>query len=314
MKDRLVRGLCSGVIFKSVFICSIALVTVSGALAGEGPGGGGATGSDNVPSSPMEAQLPAWDTFARTTILGNSKISDHGGALTMQEVDAGFSKRFSLSPRFVFSAGLHYSLRSIDAPAEARLPTSLQRMAMNMHGSYRLNDKVTFGLMVSPGLSGDFKIITSSDLRVPVGLSVHYKISPRVTLTGGFMYRIGNSELPLLPMIGAMYQASEEWAFSLAFPRTGVTFKPYKTTEYYLGAEFSAGEYQLHDPTIGASIVSYRDFRAVTGAKWRLFPNIELGVAGGYSFGRKFVFRDGARDDVNVNSAPFGRIELRFLW
>ena len=82
----------------------------------------------------------------------------------MQEVDVGFGKRFSPNPRFELSTGLHYSLKNIDAPGDARLPTSLHRVAVNMGGSYRLNDNLTLGLMASPGLNSDFKVITSSDI------------------------------------------------------------------------------------------------------------------------------------------------------
>ena len=306
----------SGVLI-SVLICSIALVTVSGAPASESSNVGDAKSGGNsgdTPSSGVQAEPRQWETFARTTVLGSSGMSGYGGILAMQEADAGFRKRFLLNTRLELSTGLHYSLRNIDAPREALLPTSLHRVAIDMQGSYRLNDKLTLGLMVSPGLSSDFKVITSSDMRIPVGLSANYHVSPRVTLMGGFMYVIGNSELPLLPIIGAMYQPSERWNFALAFPRTGVMFKPNKATEYYLGAEFSAGEYQLHDSALKADIVSYRDFRAIAGAKWALTPVVELGVAGGYSFSRKFVFRDSSRDDIDVNGAPFGRVELKFLW
>ena len=70
----------------------------------------------------------------------------------------------------------------------------------------------------------------------------------------------------------------------------------------------------MHDPTIGANIVSYRDYRAVTGIKWVLSSVIELSVAGGIlPLGRKFVFRDGTRDDVDVHSgSPWTRQNSSF--
>ena len=324
MKGRLLRGFCSAMRLKmdsgiliSVLICSIVLVTVSGAPAFESSDVSDADGgskSDNTPSSGMRAEPRQWEVFARTTALGSSGMSGYGGNLTMQEVDTGFRKRFIINSQLELSTGLHYSLRNIDAPGEALLPTSLHRIAMDMRGSYRWSDKLTLNLMVSPGLSSDLEVITSSDIRVPVGLSANYHVSPRVTLMGGFMYVAGNSELPLLPVIGAMYRPSDQWSFALAFPRTGVAYKPSKETEYYLGAEFSAGEYQLHDSALKADIISYRDFRAVVGTEWALLPSVELGVAAGYAFSRKFVFRDSSRDDIGVNGAPFGRVELKFLW
>jgi hypothetical protein len=325
MKGRLLRNVYLNMKLKMhsnalipVFICFMALVTMSSALASESPDIRDTqygNNSNSTSSLNTQVQPPQWDILARTTVFVGSGISDYdGGSLTMQEVDAGFSKKFSLNPRVELSTGLHYSLKNIDAPEDARLPTSLHRVSVNLGGSYRLNDDLTLGLMASPGLNGDFKVITSRDIRIPIGLHARYRVSQQLTLTGGVMYTIGNHELPVLPMIGAMYQPSEKWTFTLGFPRTGVMLKPNKATEYYLGAEFGGGEYRLHDSSIGANIISYRDYRAVTGIKWVLSPVIELGVAGGYSFGRKFVFQDGTRDDVDVHNTPFGRVELKFLW
>lgn len=301
-----------------ILICLATLVTVFPALALEEPDVRDNERSNSyngsTPSSITQAQPPQWDTFVRTTEFTGSRVHSYGGNLTMREVDAGFARKFSVNSRFELSSGLHYSLKDIDAPEDARLPTSLHRLALNMGGLYRMNDNLSLGLMVSPGLSSDFKVITSSDIRVPVALHARYRVSPRLTLTGGLMYAIGNHELPLLPVIGATYQPSEKWTFALGFPRTGVILKPNKTSEYYIGGEFGGGEYRLHDVSKGANIISYSDYRAITGVKWTLSPVIELGVAGGYSFARKFVFHDGVRDDVNVNSAPFGRFELKFMW
>jgi hypothetical protein len=295
------------------------LVTVSPVLALEKTGfrdnehSNSYSDSDSVPSSITEVQPPQGDTFVRTTVLAGSGVVKYGGNLNMRDVDAGFNRKFRVNSHFELFSGLHYSIKDIDAPEDARLPASLHCLALNIGGSYRMNDNLSLSLMALPGLNSDFKVITWSDIRVPVALNVHYLFSPKLSLTGGLMYAIGNRELPLMPVIGAIYHPSENWTFALGFPRTGVMFKPNKTTEYYIGGEFGGGEYRLHETDIGADVISYRDYRAVTGADWTLYPDIKLGIAGGYSFARKFLF-DSERDDVNVNSALFGRFELKFMW
>lgn len=304
-------------IFTPIVVCFVLFAAMSCALASESSDMQDAaleSNFDRAPSLDMPENRPDWETFARTTIFADGGISDHGGNMAMQEMDVGFSKKFRQNPRFEFSAGLRYSLTNIDAPGEAKLPTSLHRLAATVGGSYLLNDKLTLGLMASPGLNSDFKVITASDLRVPVNFHIRCKVSRALTMTVGLAYSIGNSELQLLPMVGAMYQPSEMWIFMLGFPRTGVMLKANKTTEYYLGAEFSAGEYQLHDQAVGASVINYRDYRAVTGINWALSPNIQLGLAGGYSFNRRLIFRDAVREDLDIDNAPFGRFELKFLW
>jgi hypothetical protein len=300
-----------------ILVYIMTLVTVSPALALENTGfkdnESSNRYSDSVPSSISEVQPHQGDTFVRTTVLAGSGVDQYGGNLNMRDVDAGFNRKFSVNSRLELFSGLHYSIKDIEAPEDARLPSSLHCLALNIGGSYRMNDNLSLGLMALPGLNSDFKVITWSDMRVPVALNVHYLFSPKLTLTGGLMYAIGNHELPLMPVIGAIYRPSENWIFALGFPRTGVMFKPNKTAEYYIGGEFGGGEYRLHDADKGADIISYRDYRAVTGADWTVCPDIKLGITGGYSFARKFLF-DGERDDVNVHSALFGRFELKFMW
>jgi len=73
-------------------------------------------------------------------------------------------------------------------------------------------------------------------------------------------------------------------------------------------------EYHLHDPSIGANYISYRDYRTLTGADIQLFPFVKLGISGGYAFARKFVFYERNRNDVNLDGAPFGRLDVMFTW
>jgi len=67
-----------------------------------------------------------------------------------------------------------------------------------------------------------------------------------------------------------MYLPSEKWAFALGFPRTGVVFKPNRVTNLFVAGEYTNGEYRLHDSSIGADIISYRDFRALAGINIRI--------------------------------------------
>jgi len=294
------------------------LLTLSPAPASESPDAGHGKHSDNsagdAATLPANKQAPQWTAFARTTALAAAGVDDYTGNLSMWEVDAGFTGKSNVNPGFELSWGLSYSLKDIHAPQAAQLPSSLHRLAVNMGGLYKVSEALSVGFTASPGLSSDFNAVGSSDIRAPVGLYVRRQMSPKLTLTGGVIYAIGNEELQVLPIVGATYKPSEAWTFSLGFPRTGIVWKSDKRAEYYLGAEFSAGEYRLHDASVGARVISYRDYRAIAGAEWALHPSIKLGIAGGYSFGRKFVFQDGSRDDLTVNSAPFGRLELRFMW
>lgn len=298
----------------SAICCIITVVASSHALAQEVNEVEKLNG--DVLSLAERPQRSPWEASVETTWLPGSRVHDIGGDLTMGEVKVGFARRFSISPQFELSTGLHYSLREIDAPDAARLPESLHALSVNMGGEYRASDSLTLGISVSPGLSSDFKSFATNDVRVPVSLHAKYQMSKALSLLGGIAYtgEKQNHSSPVLPVIGVLYLPSEKWEFALGFPRTGVVFKPNKETELFVAGEFSRGEFQLHDSSIGADSISYRDYRALAGAEIQLFPFAKLGISGGYAFARKFVFDEGDRSDINLDGAPFGLLAVKFTW
>lgn len=296
----------------SVICCIVTVAASSYALAQEVNEAGKQNG--DVLSLAERPQRSPWEASVETTWLPGSRVHDIGGDLTMGEVKAGFDRRFSISRQFELSTGLHYSLREIDAPEAARLPESLHALSVNLGGEYRASDRLTLGIRVSPGLSSDFQSFATNDVRVPVSLHAMYQMSKALSLMGGIAYTGQNHSFPVLPVMGVLYLPSEKWAFALGFPRTGVVFKPNKEMELFVSGEFSGGEFRLHDSSVGANIISYRDYRALAGAEIQLFSFAKLGISGGYAFARKFVFYEGNRSDVNLDGAPFGRLAVTFTW
>ena len=269
---------------------------------------------EDVVSLAERVERPRWDASLVTDWLPASGIQGTGGDISMEEVKVGLGRRFTITPRLELSTGLRYSQQNIDAPQSALLPGTLQTVSLSLGGEYRTSEQLTLGLRVSPGLSSDFKSVTTSDVRVPVAFTAQYHVSKELTYLGGIAYTSGSHAFPVLPILGVLYEPSQRWTFAFGFPRTGVIFKPRKGLEFHLGAEREGGEYRLHDPSIGAEVISYRDFRGVAGVDVSLFSFLKLGVSGGYSFARRFVFYDGNRDDVRLDSAPLAKLEIKCAW
>ena len=103
----------------------------------------------------------------------------------MEEVKASVTERFSITPRLQVSAGARYSLRQIDAPESARLPESLQSVSVNLGGEYRATDRVSLGVKIAPGLSGDLTAVDSKDVTVPVVLHARGRLTDKLVLFGG---------------------------------------------------------------------------------------------------------------------------------
>jgi hypothetical protein len=261
-------------------------------------------------------ERPPWEASVGATWLPGRTVdtADAVGKLRMSEVKFGLTRRLSIKPNFNLSTGLQYSLRDIDAPEALRLPDSLHTVALHLGGEYHASDRLTLGIRVTPGLSSDFRSITTDDLRVPVALQAKYRVSQALTLTGGLAYTGQSHSIPILPVIGVLYLPTDKVTLAFGFPRTAIVYKKSRETELFLAAEFAGGEYGLHDSAIGADVIRYKDYRAVAGIEFPLLPVAKVNLSGGYAFSRKFEFYEGDRADVRVKSAPFGRMEVKFSW
>jgi hypothetical protein len=296
----------------SAICCILTVAASSGALAQET--NESAQPDKEVLSTQKQRQQPLSDVFAETTWLPGGTIRSTGSDITMGEVKAGFSRRFVIDPKLDLSAGMSFSFRKIDAPDTANLPEALYRLSLDLGGAYHVNERLTLGLKVSPGVGSDLKSLDADDIRVPVAVHAGFQATKTLSLLGGIAYTGLNHSYPVMLVLGARYVPSEHWAFALGFPRTGVMYRPNRDIDLFAGAEFSIGEYQLHDPSLGANVISYRDYRALVGADFRFCSFAKLGIAGGYAFARKFVFYEGNRNDINLDGAPLGRVSLTFDW
>ena len=261
-----------------------------------------------------QTALHPWNASVDLTWFPDSNIRNTGGKIGMQEVEATFGRSYLLFTDFTLSTVFAYSLKKLDAPDSARLPEELHTLSVKFGVNYQLNRNTALTFLVTPSLNGDFKEIGANDIRTQLGIMGRYHMSAKLTLLAGLIYQQGYKSFPVLPVIGAIYRPNEQWTLSLAAPRPGVTYSPSQTSSYYIGGEFAGSEYQLHDASLGAQIINYRDFRALAGAEYLLFSAIKVNIAGGYDFDRKFVFYDSSREDVNIDDGPFARVGVSLVW
>lgn len=255
-----------------------------------------------------------WHSSVNYAWLPDSHIRSSGGDVAMKELEAVFGRNFGISSKFSLSTDLAYSNLDLERPASARLPEELHTLSLKLTGNYQWDKDLALNFLLSPSLNGDFKAIGSEDVRTQLGFLARYNSSAATTLIAGIIYQQGNETLPVLPVLGIIYHPSDQWLFSLAAPRPGITYSPNRNSSYYITGEFSGKEYQLHDPPIGAKKISYRDYRASAGAEYTLFQAIKLDIAGGYAFGRKFVFYDSIRDDLRIENGPYVKVGVSAGW
>ncbi|HET6418927.1 MAG TPA: DUF6268 family outer membrane beta-barrel protein [Geobacteraceae bacterium] len=298
---------------KTAIVCSLLISAVLAVRAEAADSSGEETAQEMMSTATGKDRHP-WSADISQTWLPDSGIRNMGGNIEMSETEIRFGRKFAISSTLSLSTGLAYSLRDIDAPGTARLPDKLNTASVEIGGNFRISKNLFLDVMVSPGLNGDFKKIDRDDVRTQVGFMGRYNTSEKLTLLAGLVYQEGYKSYPVVPVLGFVYRPDEHWTIGLAAPRPGVTYSPDKKSSYYLGGEFTATEYQLHDPSLGAKIIEYRDFRAVAGVEYTIFSAVKIGISGGYAFGRKFRFYDGTRNDIRVDDNGFVRLSAGVVW
>lgn len=280
----------------------------------EEPSAAAPAGKPAAPVADKESP-PRWSASLETAWLPESDIRDAGGRIGMEEVEARLGRTYGITPRLTLLTELGYGLRHISAPAGARLPEELHSVTASLGGDYQATSDLALNLLVMPGLRGDFKAVGADDLRMLFAFMGRYGLTEKLTFLAGVIYLEGYRAVPLLPIFGAIYRPDEHWTINLAAPRPAINYAPDKNSRYYLGGEFTAGEYQLHDPSLGAKIINYSNFRVFAGAAYTFSSAVSLNLSGGYAFARRFLFYDGpSRSDINVEDTPFARVGVKVAW
>ncbi|ACM20394.1 hypothetical protein Geob_2038 [Geotalea daltonii FRC-32] len=299
---------------RSIVLCSVFAMVLTVAHGHAADSSANETAKELLTPPTVAAGAHPWRSTANLTWLPDSDIRNSGGKLAMEEVEATFGRSYFLTPDLTVSTEAAYSLRNLDGPAGALLPEELHTFSVKLEADYHWKPDITLTFLVAPGLNGDFREIGTDDIRTQMGVLGRYNLSEKLILLAGLIYQQGYEKLPLLPVAGLIYRPNDQWMLSLAAPRPGITFSPNRTSSYYIGGEISGTEYQLHDKSIGAEKVLYRDFRAFAGAEYLLFSAVKVNLSGGYALNRKFLFYDGARDDLAIADGPFARVGVSLNW
>lgn len=266
---------------------------------------------------PVERLHKTWEVSLDGSWLPDSDSSDGGGSIGISEYRIKTGRTFRANTSLSFTPEITYSLLHISAPTGARLPENLHSISFGLRSDYRVSEPLTFSFLLAPGLAGDFRDLGRDDIRVRIGATARYSPSEKLTLLGGLIYQQGYRSLPAFPFIGFIYRPDRRWTVTVGAPRTGVSYAAGKDLRLNLGAEMSRREYQLHEERVGAEVIRYGDYRVEGGAEASLLPPLKVEVAGGYAFGRKFVFYDrfdATRKNIEVDSGPFIRAGVKAQW
>jgi len=251
--------------------------------------------------------LPSADLFGTHGPVGTRSVGirDHRFRL---------ARDLKLDSDVTLTLGGGYTLKQLDAPADVALPRNLHNLYIEAGANYRISKRSFATLKLYPGLSSDFEAITGDDLRMPVLALGGYSFDNGITLVGGLVFRVGYHAANLIPAIGISYQPNERWRVDLIAPRPGVTYIASRQVRLFVAGDFASDEYGLHDRSLGANVIRYRDYKVMGGVDYLPQPALRLSGAVGYAFGRNFDFYDGFNRTLRVDDVPFLKLSLDVGW
>ncbi|HEY5514391.1 MAG TPA: hypothetical protein VIK40_12175, partial [Geomonas sp.] len=156
----------------------------------------------------VERSRGPWEASIDGIWSPQSDSSDAGGRVGMSDAKVKLARTYRVTSRLSLTSDIAYSLLQVSAPESARLPETLHTVSLGLRGDYRAGPKLSYSVLVAPGLAGDFRRIGGDDIRARFGFTGRYSYSEKLTLLAGLIFQQGYRSLPVFPIIGVIYRAS----------------------------------------------------------------------------------------------------------
>jgi hypothetical protein len=252
----------------------------------------------------------SYTASGKAKFLG-TKSGDSGAA----SMSAAVFAPLPLNEKWIIPLGLMSQNIWLDSVPGAPVPDQIHTLGFNTGLGYRLNDDWMIMGMFNPTLY-KFSDVGGNDIGLSGGINAMWRYSPSLTLMFGLMVS-PDSDLKVLPMIGADWRINEEWDLRLMFPQPRLIYQPDEHWSFHFGANMVGTTFRSSD-TLGNSIslpqyndalATYRDIRVGGGVGYQFSKTFRLEVEAGYSVSRQIDYTR-IDETVNFDPAPCVRLGL----
>ena len=270
-------------------------------------------------TSAREKSLPLqptsdWNSQFSFTYLPDADLNGTSASAGISDFRMRLVRNQKITNNLTLTAGGGYGLKHIDASSTANLPHDLHAVFLEAAAHYRINRKSFASIRLYPGFYSDFRDIGSDDVRLPLLALGGYSFDNGITIVGGFVYRFGYHAAAFIPALGITYQVNDRWRLDLIAPRPAVTYSASPKLKLFVCGDFSSDEYELHDRSLGAKVIRYRDLKVMGGIEYLPSNDVKLSAALGYAFDRRFDFYDASRSGMGLDDVIFLRLSLDLGW
>lgn len=251
---------------------------------------------------------------ASISYTAEGEVERHGkdlGDLSVTWTRASYALSGSIDDRWRWHAGPWFEFTHFDVSPRALLPDEGYVTALQLGGVWQINPRWTARLDIRPGLYSDFEDISGSDFNAPFVVAVTYASSSNVlwVLGLGVNWR---SDLGTIGGPGVRWQFAEDWTLNLVLPKPTIDYQLTRDVAVYAGGEWRSSYFRVNEhfgtsrsrPVLNDDDFTYRELRALAGARWAFSRQLYVNLEGGYAFNRRAEFRD-ADVTMKIDGAPF---------
>ncbi len=176
----------------------------------------------------------------------------------------------------------------------------------------RLSENWTLAGMLAPSVYTDFENTEIDDCRFAGIAMANYKWTPDLTLSMGASYsRVFGGDL-FFPVAGLVWNPDPEWRVSLSFPRPSIWYAPAPRLRFSAWFTPAGSEWGITENLDGRERelnFLFKGWRTGASVEIELAPHLNLEIAGGAAFKRRYELRDRDADESifvsDVNSTWF---------
>ena len=192
-----------------------------------------------------------------------------------------------------------YNMHLLTGPRITDLPPRLHDAYVDFMWLPTFVHRWTTLVSITPGYYSDFQASDSDAFRLTGKGLVIFDATPRLQLVGGVLY-LGRDNLGILPVGGAIWRPTEDFAFELIFPRPKLAVRlnsgPGFEHWLYGTAEYGGNTYVIQRASGEHDKLTYQDFRLLLGWERRLNYGAGFRLEAGYVFGRQVDFTSASGD------------------
>jgi opacity protein-like surface antigen len=233
-----------------------------------------------------------------------------------QSINLALSTEFPLNERWflpVVVGSENLFLGSVDG---VPIPERVHVARVNAGVGYRFAENWTLAAGVGPVLYR-FEDVEGDDVGVSGGLRATYRVGPNLILNFGMAFN-PDSDVPVLPVLGARWTVQTNLDLNLMFPRTGVIYRVAPRVSLFVGAGLGGATFrtdnafgtEIGDPRFNHELATYWDVRAGVGVEYQLSRAFAVSLEGGYSVWRELDYKE-IDETVRFKPAPCVQVGIK---